>query len=226
MTTGIYGIKNLVNGKQYIGSSTNIEKRFWEHLSALRWNRHHSRKLQRAWSKYGREAFAFDTLEVVAGADDLLKREQFWIDLHLSATRAGYNISPCASNSCGIKRSAETRRRISASKRNPSAETRLRLSVSHLGYKPTPQARANQSAAMLGRKFSEETRRKIADAHRGRKRGPMSESQRALRSKMMMGKIWTQEQIAKSSESRRLKRVTKPPTEPQGRAKPGRAYQN
>ena len=38
--SGIYEIINLVNGKSYIGSSVDIRKRKWEHLHALRKNKH------------------------------------------------------------------------------------------------------------------------------------------------------------------------------------------
>ena len=57
MTCGIYTIKNIINGKFYLGSSKNIEKRWNRHLYELRNNRHHSWYLQRAFIKYGENSF-------------------------------------------------------------------------------------------------------------------------------------------------------------------------
>lgn len=49
--SGIYQIINLVNGKCYVGSAVNIKKRCYYHLRSCRLNKHHSKKLQRAWNK-------------------------------------------------------------------------------------------------------------------------------------------------------------------------------
>ncbi|WP_194190322.1 GIY-YIG nuclease family protein [Clostridium chrysemydis] len=45
---GIYSITNKVNGKRYIGLSTNIKKRVASHKDQLKYNRHENTKLQRA----------------------------------------------------------------------------------------------------------------------------------------------------------------------------------
>ena len=48
---GVYKIENINNGKKYIGSSKDIEKRFYQHRRNLENKTHHSIKLQHAWSK-------------------------------------------------------------------------------------------------------------------------------------------------------------------------------
>ena len=50
-TIGIYKIINKVNGKYYVGSSLNINKRWSVHKSALSKNKHHNDHLQNAWNK-------------------------------------------------------------------------------------------------------------------------------------------------------------------------------
>jgi len=56
----VYEIRNLVNWKLYIGSTTRKPKdRKREHWAALRGGRHHNRHLQAAWNLYGEEAFRF-----------------------------------------------------------------------------------------------------------------------------------------------------------------------
>lgn len=37
MSCGIYKYENQINGKIYIGLSSNIEKRYQQHLSAAKW---------------------------------------------------------------------------------------------------------------------------------------------------------------------------------------------
>jgi predicted GIY-YIG superfamily endonuclease len=48
-TCGIYYIKNIINGKIYIGSSVQIGIRWQQHKAALRENKHHCIYLQHAW---------------------------------------------------------------------------------------------------------------------------------------------------------------------------------
>lgn len=77
---GIYKIEsNNDLSKFYIGSSVNITKRWGEHLSALNSNRHFNYKLQDYYNKYPNENFKFSILEECS-IDNLLKREQFYID--------------------------------------------------------------------------------------------------------------------------------------------------
>ena len=51
---GVYKIVNTVNGKIYIGSSKNIDRRWNEHIRVLELNAHNNQHLQNAWNKYGK----------------------------------------------------------------------------------------------------------------------------------------------------------------------------
>ena len=63
---GIYIIKNEKNNKVYIGQSTDIYNRWKQHVRDLKSNRHHSRKLQRAWNKTkNKKIFNFKILEII-----------------------------------------------------------------------------------------------------------------------------------------------------------------
>lgn len=55
--SGIYQIRNLVNGKVYIGSACRLNSRKSDHLRSLQRGNHVNQKLQRAWNKYGPSAF-------------------------------------------------------------------------------------------------------------------------------------------------------------------------
>lgn len=94
--SGIYIIRCKPTGKVYVGSSLDIYRRWYLHKSALRHGRHHSLKLQRAWNKYGEDAFEFEIAEEVI--DGLLPvYEQVYINSHNSKAN-GYNILGVAGN--------------------------------------------------------------------------------------------------------------------------------
>ncbi len=74
--SGIYVIKNVKNGKSYIGSAVNLRKRINLHKSELNRNIHHSIKLQNSWNKHGRQYFIYDLVELVPDIKNLIKTEQ------------------------------------------------------------------------------------------------------------------------------------------------------
>ena len=77
---GIYRIRNKINGKYYVGSSDNLERRQTEHQKALRAGED-SIVLQRAWNKYGRENFVFEIIEEVEGNREVwIAHEQIYLD--------------------------------------------------------------------------------------------------------------------------------------------------
>ena len=88
---GVYQIRNMLNGKIYIGSSVNLNKREQEHRSALNNNRHHSIHLQRAWKKYGEVNFEFETLITCHLSMCLWYEQQF-----LDQWEPEYNNNPVA----------------------------------------------------------------------------------------------------------------------------------
>ena len=73
--TGIYKILNKINNKVYIGSATDIRKRWRDHKWYLNHNIHHNSHLQSSWNKYGVEAFEF-TILLECSIDELLEKEK------------------------------------------------------------------------------------------------------------------------------------------------------
>jgi group I intron endonuclease len=110
MISGIYVIRNIVNGKKYVGSAANIYDRWGLHIKTLELGTHHNRLLQRAWNKYFCENFAFTIVEYVDNKEDLLEREQYYMDITKCYDhRFGYNLLPKAGSCLGYKHSEETK---------------------------------------------------------------------------------------------------------------------
>lgn len=105
---GIYIIRNTITNKVYIGSSLDPKARIKEHFNSLSKNLHHSKYLQNSYNKHGKEVFEFGTIEYVSNKNDLLSKEQFWIDFYNSYKR-GYNVCPCAGNTLGVRCSEENK---------------------------------------------------------------------------------------------------------------------
>jgi group I intron endonuclease len=108
----IYCITNKINSKKYVGSAKNFHIRKRLHLNQLRRGDHHSILLQRAWQKYGSENFVFSILEKLDNVNNLLSREQWWID----NSPCEYNICKIAGSSLGLKRSDVTKEKIRKAK--------------------------------------------------------------------------------------------------------------
>ena len=150
---GIYQIRNAVNGKVYVGSSVNLINRRAEHFRQLRKNIHHNIKLQYSYNKHGEPSFVFEVVEFVDKPEDLISREQYWID-KLEAVNKGYNIYPTANSPLGTRHTPEFIERLrvlNTGKLNPmygkhhSEESRRKMSLNKIGtqtYGKNPRAKA------------------------------------------------------------------------------------
>lgn len=101
--SGIYSITNSINNKIYIGSAVCIKQRFIEHKSDLK-RQKHNKRLQNFVNKYGIGVLKFNTVELVLDVNDLIGREQFWIDHYESwRSKKGFNICKVAGSTLGLK---------------------------------------------------------------------------------------------------------------------------
>ena len=149
---GIYGILNTINNKIYIGKTgMNFGDRWDSHKSLLRNGKHDNPYLQRAWDKYGANAFEFIIIEECS-VDDLDDKEKYWIKYYKDK-KLSYNILDGGDGFNNLHLSEETKRKIGEKNRvnglgrKVSEETRRKMSESHRGYKPTPEAIAKTVAA-------------------------------------------------------------------------------
>lgn len=165
--SGVYQIKNSVNGKRYIGSTVTVPKRLRTHRWALNNERHHCVYLQRAWNKYGEACFKFDLIEEVSSRDDLIDREQVWLDRY--SKEQLYN-SRLDAVIAGKELTEGTRLAISRANkgRKVSVETRAKMAAAKKGKPQSSEAIKKRSGALKGRSLTEKHRRKISEANKGR----------------------------------------------------------
>jgi group I intron endonuclease len=89
---GIYKITCIPENRVYIGSSSNIPKRWQRHVRTLNDSSHHNYKLQLDWDCYGDESFTF---EVIEETKELTARERYWLDKYFNGS---YNIHNSSNN--------------------------------------------------------------------------------------------------------------------------------
>jgi group I intron endonuclease len=90
---GVYLIRNLINGKVYIGKSINIYKRIIAHICSLTAKRtkEENPHFIAAWHKYGKKAFEYVILEECS-FEELSEKELFWMQKYNSTnSKIGYN---------------------------------------------------------------------------------------------------------------------------------------
>ena len=214
--SGVYQIRNQVNGKMYIGCTVNFRWSLLKHLRDLRFGHHHSQKLQRAWWKYGEGAFIVEILDVCPDLTQLLKKEQEWLDKTQAYEKnIGYNICREARNRLGVACSLETRSRISAALRGrkvapdvlaamrlrpgrkQSEITKQKIRLTSMGRRHTPESKAKIGAIHRGKIVSEETRQKISQANQGMQtwlgRNHSDETKKKL-SEIQSNRVYTEEQ--------------------------------
>ncbi len=141
MKSGIYAISHIATNRHYVGSSRDVRARWKCHRSMLNAGTHHSPHLQRAWLKYGADAFAFVVLEYVENFDDLLQCEQVWIDrLRAGEPARGFNTAPIAGTRAGVPHSEDVKRAMSLARkgRAKSPEHRAAIGAANKGKKRTP----------------------------------------------------------------------------------------
>ena len=117
---GVYRWVNKINGSSYIGSSADLRQRFYNYF-----NRSHLKSnnsiISKALLKYGYEKFKLEILEycepthsIRREKEKILEREQYYLDNF----NKEYNIAKIAGSQLGIKRSDETKFKISVSIKN------------------------------------------------------------------------------------------------------------
>jgi group I intron endonuclease len=147
----VYLIRNKINGKLYVGQTTNsIQIRWKQHCSSAR---HRPLCLiDKAIAKHGESSFILETLDRTSDRSSLNERELDWIMKLGAMAPAGYNLRNTAKGQSGWHLSATTKEKLSRALK---------------GSKPSEETCAKMSQAKLGKKLGAEHRAKIAKSNRG-----------------------------------------------------------
>ena len=192
----IYKIRNLLDNKFYVGSTTNTRERFRTHRNKLRGNRHHCAHLQSAWNRYGEDIFKFEVIQIIPNEESLQVAEDKWLqewvgkpECYNHGLRSGAPWRGCKPEqhpNYGKLHSDETKRLIK--------KARAAQSCPRTGTKHTEETKElirqkkleNPSRAWLGKTRDEATRKKIGDTQRGVKKSP---------------RVYTEEGLQKAQEN-------------------------
>ena len=155
---GLYEIRNVENGRRYIGSSYDVNKRLAQHLCQLKSNKHGNIILQRAWNKYGERAFIMKLVAVVE-QNLLLELEQRFVDrLKLSGAKL-YNLArECTNPVGGLHKNKITKSIWLAKLRSESH--RQKQSAGMTAHMATEAGRAQRKATMA----NPDTKKKQSDS--------------------------------------------------------------
>ena len=170
----VYGARNRVNGKWYVGQTIHkLKTRMNGHMCKSRKGSEHA--FHEALRKYGIEGFSIQVLAACKDKPEMDAAEKFWIKKLNSMAHNGYNLTEGGE---GVI---------------PNEEERRRRSERLKGKKLPPEWCKALSEAGKGRKRSAESIRKSSDAQRGKPRPNVSE--------MLKGKKCSEETRRKLSEA-------------------------
>lgn len=188
----VYIVTNKANGKQYVGISKDLKRRWDQHLSA----NGSAPALHAAIKKYGTDGFIFshicDAFDFEAACD----LERMLIQEHNTKAPHGYNLTDGGEGVVGrlaTKEEIEKRRQFMLTyAASLTPQERSEKFGWAKGRQWTPeqieQIRASNKGKNLGKKPSPEVRAKMSAAHKNRPRQPMSEETKEKIRQSLLGR--------------------------------------
>lgn len=165
----LYRLTNQVNGKIYIGQSSDISKRWSDHKAAVKHNRP-TQIIHHALLKYGIDKFDWDVIATCQTWDDANELETILVSQYEShiSTGKGYNSTRGGYNA---PKTEEWKQKISnvLMGHEVSKETRDKISKVQIGKVLSNETKNKISAFNKGKKVSEETREKLSKINLGNK---------------------------------------------------------
>ena len=186
---GVYKIQSKIKpDRVYIGSAVDIKSRWRIHKHHLFKNKHHSKKLQRHFNKYGLDDLKFEVL-VECDNDVLIKKEQCYVNIF----QPYFNCSPTAGSQLGFKHSKSTREKCRCGRLGKTITEwhKQQISKASKGHIVTDEMKMKISIKNTGRKQSEELKKWRSDFFKGKKQSIETIEKRRLK---LIGKKRTQEQ--------------------------------
>lgn len=162
---GIYILANKVNGKQYVGCSSDVPYRVNWHLNLYSTS---SPAIHKAIKKYGRDAFDVEIIPYPGISDEALNAVEIWKIKQLNTISPnGYNLTKGGEGVTGLNigKKFSKEHRIKISKAN-SGENNPFYGKSHA---PETRKKMSENSAVKGKSLPPETLKKISDALSGEK---------------------------------------------------------
>nr|DAE59944.1 MAG TPA: intron associated endonuclease [Caudoviricetes sp.] len=200
----VYKHTNKINGKIYIGITSQKPNKRWQNGYGYKDNQHFFRAIQKyGWNNFEHEIIYKDLEEEIA-----TNKEQELIKLYNSNnSNFGYNkdnggktnklteesIEKIRQWHIGRKLSEETKRKISESHKGISSGENNPMYGKH-HTKEAKQKMSDFAKSRVGWKHTEKTKKKIGEGNKGK---TLSEEARKKISKANTGKKWTEEQKLK-----------------------------
>jgi group I intron endonuclease len=150
MGSGIYIIRNKINGNVYIGSTLNFTKRKNRHFLYLKRGVHENKHLQNAFNKYGEDIFEF---VIIQRTKNLLEEEQKLLDEHFG--------KPTCYNICSTAGSPSVKGRT----KTPEWRDKIAQSLKQF-YQENPEHIKKLSKMRTGKQLSNDIRKKMSDGHK------------------------------------------------------------
>lgn len=186
----VYCHYNRINGKSYVGISTNPIRRWGS--NGCGYTKGHP-CFARAIKKYGWNNFDHYILEECS-FEQAKELEKYYIEVFNSKSPNGYNLTDGGEGVLGYVFDEDTRKRMSKSmkgrksnrkgcclseitkqkiskansNRFVSDETRKKISIASLGRKHTEESKRKMSERKLGVKFSDEHKKHLSQSHLGK----------------------------------------------------------
>lgn len=115
--SGIYLIRNLINGKIYIGKAQCIHNRIKQHITCLnkKMISHENQHFINAWYKYGRINFEYCVLEYLSLDENLIKQKELEYILKYNCLNSKIGYNKRLDSESGMIVSKETRKKLSDS---------------------------------------------------------------------------------------------------------------
>jgi group I intron endonuclease len=154
--TGIYKILNKINNKVYIGSATDIRKRWRDHKWYLNHNIHHNSHLQSSWNKYGVDNFEFSIIIECRINKLLIKEKEFMLKFNSFDNNYGYNVNDPEHSFLNRKHSEKTKKILSLKKQGANNPMFGKCGIEHHNFNK-PVSVETRNKISLGRKKTNTT---------------------------------------------------------------------
>lgn len=205
----VYGARNKVNGKWYIGKT--VQSLHDRKLTHERDTRNGSKlAFHRAIRKYGADSFEWSVLAEEENEDDLFETEQAVIKMKRAKAPNGYNLTDGGEGKTGWKMPDEVKQKIGSGNRGKerSPELRKRLSEAVRGFRHTEEAKrkiGEASSKRKRRRLTEEEKRNISEKLKGRHPSDETREKLRLRKGTFSGHVHTEETKQRISRNRKGK---------------------